>query len=102
MSVEERATGDVTWEIYSYYIRAGGIFLFALVLFALLCTQAAGIVAQFYLAFWGDQTAQAATTGGLSTSQNLDYLNTYAWLSMIPVAFILIRSLGLGELNNYL
>ena len=47
MSVEERATGDVTWEIYSYYIRAGGLVLFSVVVFCLLATQAAGIVGKF-------------------------------------------------------
>jgi ABC-type multidrug transport system fused ATPase/permease subunit len=97
ITVEERNTGDVESKVYLHYVRAGGLVLFSILITGLSCAQGAQIGAQFQLAAWGDLTATKEREGQtLSTSQTLYELQTYAWISMLAVAFIVVRALALA------
>ncbi|KAJ1419431.1 P-loop containing nucleoside triphosphate hydrolase protein [Ochromonadaceae sp. CCMP2298] len=97
-SKEERSQGDVTTEIYSYYLRAGGAFLFSVLLLCVAISQVFTLLASFWLAEWG-QTARdrEEEDRALSTSRNVWYLNIFAALSCGTLLFYLIRSIILAN-----
>jgi ABC-type multidrug transport system fused ATPase/permease subunit len=98
ITVEERNMGDVEFSTYTYYIKAGGTFIFSLVILALLGFQAATVCAQFQLAYWGDLTARKKNQGGeLSDRENLVQLQTYAWISMIGIGCVTVRAVTLAN-----
>ena len=98
MTIEERNTGDVSSSIYTWYIRAGGIGWFSSMLLFYLASQVVAVISSFYLAYWGSETVKAEQLGDpLSSSQNLSYLQTFAWISMIGVGTITLRSVLLAQ-----
>jgi ATP-binding cassette subfamily C (CFTR/MRP) protein 1 len=98
MTIEERNTGDVSSAIYTWYIRAGGIGWFASMLLFYLASQVVQVISSFYLAYWGAETVKADLAGEpMSSNENLSYLNTFAWISMIGVGTITLRSVLLAQ-----
>lgn len=97
-SKEERSKGDVTTEIYLYYIKSGGVVLFTSLCLFIACNQAATILSSYWLSYWGDESVNKEENGhSMSTARNVYFLNVFAILNCIGLAFYLVRSIALAD-----
>jgi ATP-binding cassette subfamily C (CFTR/MRP) protein 1 len=97
-TVEEKNEGDVKLELYSYYIRAGGILLFLGLVIFMMATQLFQVLSLYWLSYWGQESNQAEQNGdSLSANQNLSYLNIFAVLSVLSLVCYLLRSIFLAN-----
>jgi ABC-type multidrug transport system fused ATPase/permease subunit len=98
MTIEEKNLGNVQLSAYLYYLRSGGIAWFFLVILFSLTSQVVGLISNFYLGYWCKVSVIADLEGNsFSSERNLKYLNTFAWISMIGVFTITLRSLCLAN-----
>ena len=96
--MEERATGDITWPIYRYYIKAGGWGWFSGVLFFLILAQVLQIISAYWLSYWGTVSSrQALKDDPLNSDGNVYFLNIYAVFAMCGVVALVFRSLILAQ-----
>lgn len=97
-SKEEKNEGDVTTDIYLYYVKAGGVGLFSLIIFFVLVAQLFVLLASYWLSYWGTVSRRREDDGHpLSSSKNIYYLNIFAVLSCVTLICYLIRSLILAN-----
>lgn len=95
---EEKNEGDVAFNIYSFYVKAGGIFLFSLMILAVLCAQLFNLLAAYWLQYWGTVSEREEATGDkLTTNENVYFLNIYAALACISLFFYVCRSVVLAN-----
>lgn len=100
MSEEEKAEGDVTLEVYLYYMRAGGLIMSALVVICLITIQACTLGANFYLTYWGDKASDHEDNGDpLNNRENFRYMGVFAALSGAGVLLMIVRGLLLCEIQ---
>ena len=98
MSEEERSEGRVSFEVFAFYLRAGGFGLFIIALIVLIIGRSIEISALFYLSYWCSQSLAADQAGRPLTSQeNIQYINVYAGLSMSGVMSILFRAVVMTQ-----
>ena len=98
MTIEEKNLGNVQLSAYLYYLRSGGIAWFFLVILFSLTSQVVGLISNFYLGYCCKVSVIADLEGhSFSSERNLKYLNTFAWISMIGVFTITLRSLCLAN-----
>eukprot|EP01040_Poterioochromonas_malhamensis_P005555 gene5555-5971_t len=98
MTKEERKTGDVEWSIYSYYIKAGGVFWFSSMGFFVILGQLFGLLASYWLQWWGTISVRRDDQGDpLGTKRNMYYLNIYAALSAVSLVAYCFRSVILAK-----
>lgn len=98
LTIEERNTGDVETRAYIYFIWAGGIFSFTMMMSFLLFSQGALVGAQFQLAAWGAETAQGEANGNpTSNDEQLSQVGTYAWISCIALVCLTVRAVFLAN-----
>lgn len=96
MTAEEKADGDVTLDIYTYYIRAGGICFAMGTLLSLMMVQVFSLGSNFYLTYWGDQSSDRESDGNpMSNKTNLQYMTVFAVLSLGAVICYILRGLFL-------
>jgi ABC-type multidrug transport system fused ATPase/permease subunit len=95
---EERQQGEVTTDIYLYYIRAGGAGMFTMMCMFIVLAQASQILSSFWLSFWGESSVNHEEDGNpLSTSRNIWFLNVFAALSCLNLIFYISRSVALAD-----
>ena len=97
-TIEEKAEGDVMWPTYSYYIKAGGLGKFALIMLFICLYQALVVVASYWLAYWGTVNTRATLKGiPLTSEDNVYYLNYYALYTMMGVIALTVRAITLAQ-----
>lgn len=97
---EEKNEGSVAYSTYTFYIKAGGFVFFWLSIFFSAISQSFTLLGAFWLSHWGDVASYASQTNRpLSGDSNITYLNTYALLIMVGIAFLIARSLSLVQLR---
>ena len=95
---EEREEGEVVSSAYTYYLKAGGMWLYALLLVVVLCVAGLDLASSFWLSYWSEVTVRYENRGDeLSSSSNIYYLNIYALLSMLGVVGIFVRAIILAN-----
>ena len=95
---EEKSEGQVTWKVYSYYIHAGGVYLFYLIIFFLSSAQGFQIGSSFWLSHWGTVSLRAILSNNpLSQSDNIYYINYYAIFCSLYIISVIFRSFLLAE-----
>jgi len=100
MTTEERSTGDVSTDIYWYYIRAGGLWMSTMYLLLLTLVQAFSLGSSFYLTYWGSQSINQDEHGHpMSSEKNLSYMEVFAALSMAGVLCTVARGLCLAQMQ---
>ena len=77
-------------DVYIYYIKGGGTFLFSLAALLLATSVIFSTLANFTIMAWSEEEQEQAEEegeegGGLSTSRNLHYVNLYATLALMEV-----------------
>ena len=93
MTAEERGTGDVSTEVYWYYIKSGSIFLCFCFLVFLMGVQGFSLGANFYLTYWGSQSINQDNHGHpMSSAKNIQYMEVFAALSLAGVGCTIVRS----------
>lgn len=98
MTTEEKKLGDVDPKTYSYYIRAGGIWLFSSLVMSLLAGQGFQIGSSFWLSYWGTVSFRRDNAGEpLSTAANIYFLNVYAAFACAYLGLYTIRSILLAN-----
>eukprot|EP01041_Mallomonas_annulata_P002837 gene2837-5584_t len=98
MSMEERDKGNVAVSAYTYYIAAGGWFLYYALFMVMSTAAGLDIGASFWLSYWSQSTVKESERGSaLSSEQNLYFLNIYALISMLGVVGLTVRSLILAH-----
>jgi ATP-binding cassette subfamily C (CFTR/MRP) protein 1 len=97
-SKEEKNEGDVKFDIYTYYIKAGGIFLFLGLIFFIVSGQGFQLLGSFWLSYWGQQSLKHQNSGNpFSTNQNMYYLNIFALLFFFSLICYMLRSIVLAH-----
>lgn len=97
-TIEEKAQGDVMWCTYSYYIKAGGLGKFFMVMLFICLYQALTVVATYWLAYWGTVDNRAKRNGNpLTSEENVYYLNYYALYTMMGVIALTVRAITLAQ-----
>ena len=97
-TIEEKAVGDVMWCTYSYYIKAGGLGKFFMVMLFICLYQALTVVASYWLAYWGTVDNRAKRNGNpLTSEENTYYLNYYALYTMMGVIALTVRAITLAQ-----
>jgi len=90
--------GEVTSEIYLYYIKSGGWLLFFTLVLYVVANQAATILGSYWLSHWGDVSVRHEDDNDpLTVDQNVYYLNIYAILSCCILFFYMMRSIALAD-----
>jgi len=96
-TVEERATGDVAPEVYTYYAKAGGAWLVTSLVLIMIIAQSLTIFANFWLSYWGTMSVKREDEGNpLTTAENVKYLNYFAMFSCLGLSCYVWRSLMLA------
>jgi ATP-binding cassette, subfamily C (CFTR/MRP), member 1 len=97
-TIEEKAVGDVMWCTYSYYIKAGGLGKFFMVMLFICLYQALTVVASYWLAYWGTVDNRSKRNGNpLTSEENTYYLNYYALYTMMGVIALTVRAITLAQ-----
>ena len=97
-TIEEKAEGDVMWPTYSYYIKAGGLGKFCLIMLFICLYQALVVVASYWLAYWGTVNTRSALNGNpLTIDENVYFLDYYALYTMMGVVALTVRSVALAQ-----
>ena len=100
MTAEERGTGDVSTEVYWYYIKSGSIFLCFCFLVFLMGVQGFSLGANFYLTYWGSQSINQDNHGHpMSSAKNIQYMEVFAALSLAGVGCTIVRSVLLAKIQ---
>ena len=95
---QEKAEGDVMWATYNYYIKAGGLDKFFVIMFFICLYQALVVVASYVLAYWGTVDCRATRTGQpLSSEENICFLDYYALCTMMDVIALTVRAVTLAQ-----
>ena len=98
MTIEEKAVGSVKWCTYSYYIKAGGIGNFFMVLISICLSQALTVVASYWLAHWGTLASRGSRDDiPLTSEQNMYYLDYYALYTTMGVVALTARAIALAQ-----
>eukprot|EP00181_Compsopogon_caeruleus_P000064 CAMPEP_0184682668 /NCGR_PEP_ID=MMETSP0312-20130426/8220_1 /TAXON_ID=31354 /ORGANISM="Compsopogon coeruleus, Strain SAG 36.94" /LENGTH=1331 /DNA_ID=CAMNT_0027134483 /DNA_START=219 /DNA_END=4214 /DNA_ORIENTATION=+ len=88
MTVEERATGNISFKAYFNYARAsGGIFVFSLMLLLFFVTVALSFLSTWWLSYWSQQTTVEGSTKPL-----VFFLGIYCALGIGYAILTFIRS----------
>jgi ABC-type multidrug transport system fused ATPase/permease subunit len=106
MTKEERQEGDVSWPVYKFYLKAGGVGWFVLFAFFALLTQLFQLLGAFWLQWWGTVAIRRENQGHpLGEKRNMYWLNIYTLfgcLSLIAYAirsvFLAVHRIGTSEL----
>lgn len=97
-TIEEKAEGDVMWPTYSYYIKAGGLGKFYLIMFFICLYQALVVVASYWLAYWGTVDTRSKFNGTpLTSEQNVYFLDYYALYTIMGVIALTVRAVTLAQ-----
>ena len=100
ITTEERGTGDVSTEVYWYYIKSGSILLCIGFLVFLAGVQGFSLGANFYLTYWGSQSINQDNHGHpMSSAKNIQYMEVFAALSLAGVGCTIVRSLLLAKIQ---
>ena len=98
ISAEEKAVGSVMWCTYNYYIKAGGVGNFLMVLISISLSQALTVVASYWLAYWGTLDYRAMRDGvPLTSDENMYYLDYYALYTTMGVVALTLRAIALAQ-----
>jgi ABC-type multidrug transport system fused ATPase/permease subunit len=106
MTKEERQEGDVSWSVYKFYLKAGGVGWFVLFAFLALLAQLFQVLGAFWLQWWGTVAIRRENEGHpLGEKRNMYWLNIYTLfgcLSLIAYAirsvFLAVHRIGTSEL----
>ena len=97
-TIEEKNEGDVKTDLYTYYIRAGGIWIFIGLIIFMMLNQLFQILSLYWLSEWGQASVDKESQGSdLSTNENLYYLDVFAVLSILSLVSYLLRSVFLAN-----
>jgi len=97
-TLEEKATGDVSLQTYMYYILSGGIGWFGTTIILSLLAQCFVVLSSFYLVYWGKVSVDRSLGGSpLRSTENIKYVQTFAWISMLGVFLQVIRGVTLAN-----
>jgi ATP-binding cassette subfamily C (CFTR/MRP) protein 1 len=100
MTTEERSTGDVSSDIYWFYIRSGGLCIAIWFLFFLALVQGFSLGANFYLTYWGSQSINQEDHGHeMSSETNIKYMQVFAALSLAGVLCTIFRGFCLAQIQ---
>jgi ATP-binding cassette subfamily C (CFTR/MRP) protein 1 len=95
---EERVEGNVSLALYSFYIKAGGVYLFSWSVLFIMTSQVFGLLSSYWLSDWSDASNRADEKGEqLSADKNLYYVNYYALWSALSLITYVVRALILAE-----
>eukprot|EP01031_Cornospumella_fuschlensis_P028107 gene28107-33939_t len=95
---EEKGEGQVNSSVYTYYIKAGGVWIFLAFTLSILLNQAFTLLSSYWLQYWGEIAADKENDNEkLSARANMWYLNVYAALSSAALAFYISRSVFLAN-----
>eukprot|EP01038_Epipyxis_sp_PR26KG_P009325 gene9325-12563_t len=98
ISKEEKQEGDVSLGIYGYYIMTGGVGKFTLMVTFLVITQGFGLIAAFWLSYWGQVSIRNDQNNHpLSSNRNIYYLNYYALFACLGLLCTIIRAIILAN-----
>ena len=85
--------GMVGHEVYSWYIKCGGIWTAAAIVILAAGGKTITLIGTFFLSSWGAANFKADLKGQpLSKTENLTYLNTYAAILLVGVAILTVRT----------
>jgi hypothetical protein len=100
ITTEERGSGDVSTDVYWYYIKSGSIAMCIGFLVFLVGVQGFSLGANFYLTYWGSQSINQDNHGHpMSSAKNIQYMEVFAALSLAGVGCTIVRSLLLAKIQ---
>lgn len=89
---EGKRSGRVGWDVYHFYVKGGGEWLFLVICAGIAGALICGILANFVIIAWGEAQEDAeeseddgSTSNGLSSGENMSYLNEYATMLLLGV-----------------
>ncbi|CAM9244868.1 unnamed protein product, partial [Ectocarpus fasciculatus] len=100
MTTEELATGNVDLNVYTTYIKAGGVGLAVIITLLLTGVQAFSLGSNFYLTYWSSESSDREDNGSpMSDETNLQYMLVFSALSVGGIACLILRGYVLAHVQ---
>jgi ATP-binding cassette subfamily C (CFTR/MRP) protein 1 len=94
---EEMQEGDVSWPVYKFYVKAGGVWLFVLFAFFAVLAQLFQLLGAYWLQWWGTVSIRREHEGKpLGEERNMYWLNIYTLFGCLSLIAYGIRSIFLA------
>ena len=96
---EERATGEVPWAVYGYYVNAGGVGIFLLAVLSALGGRAFELLSSFWVSHWANQVERHAKAhpdddAGIDEDRSQMFIRIYALWGMLGIVGLCVRSVS--------